>query len=74
MLGKVFALCTDEEQAEFLNEAGRTLRRVTARLTSEFEGYGMQLCRIVDHLDDDGRRLVRELAGFVESDETRGKS
>lgn len=62
MLGKVFALCSAEEQAGFLNEVGRTLKRVC---DSEFYAE-MQLCRIVDELDEHGKWLLTKLAGVLE--------
>jgi primosomal protein N'' len=62
MLGRVFALSTAEEQAELLNEAGRTLRSLCKVIESSDE---MQYCRMADHLDADGKRFVRELAAFV---------
>lgn len=65
-LGKIFALLTDEQQAQFLNETGRTLRRVCHEHAS---GEDMQLCMIIDHLDIDGKRFIRKLAEFLESDE-----
>jgi hypothetical protein len=66
-IGKLFAFATEIEQAEFLNEAGRTFRRVCD--SNSFAE--MQLCRVADLLDDDGRRVVTTLAGFIESDKER---
>ncbi len=67
ILGQVFAMCTDEEQAAFLNSAGREARRMWR--DTELCGYDMQVSRIVDHLDGDGRELVRRLADCIRSDE-----
>lgn len=58
MLSRVFALCTDEEQAAFLNEAGRALRIACRTVTA---GEEMQLFRIADHLDSDGKRFIQKL-------------
>lgn len=71
MLGKVFALCTDEEQAAFLNEAGRALR--AACRTGDGNGDTMQLLMIVDHLDGNGRSLIKRLAEAIVSDEETPK-
>lgn len=65
MLGKVFAFCTDDEQAQFLNEAGKTLRRSCGDISH----LDMQCCMIVDKLDGDGRELIKRLAEFIKSDE-----
>lgn len=62
MLGKVFALCTDDEQAAFLNEAGRALRLACREVDA---GEEMQLFRIAGHLDSNGRRFVEKLAGML---------
>lgn len=64
MLGRVFALAGDAEQAEFLNEAGRTLR-VVCKVHDGWED--MQFSRIADQLDADGKRFLRELAAHVEA-------
>jgi hypothetical protein len=59
---KLFALATHEEQAELLNEAGRTFRRVC-----DAEFYAdLQLCRVADGLDADGRWLIERLRKFTE--------
>jgi hypothetical protein len=63
-LGKLFALCTADEQGEFLNAAGRNLRRACVDGDED-----MQLMRIVDRLDGTGRELVKRLADFVRADE-----
>lgn len=68
MLGRVFALSDAEEQAEFLNEAGRTLR-ASCRLTDGSEE--MQYCRIHDHLDADGKNMVRRLFAFIDALESK---
>jgi hypothetical protein len=60
MLGKVFALCTDEEQAQFINEAGKALRRVCT--LADGAGEDMQLMRIADRLDMNGKRFIKRLA------------
>ena len=65
MLGKVFAFCGDEEQAQFLNEAGRNLRRTCG----DVGHLDMQCCMIVDHLDGNGRELIKRLADFIRCDE-----
>jgi hypothetical protein len=62
VLGKVFALLDDSEQADFLNSTGRNLRRVCS---GDMDG---QLCRIVDKLDGDGRDFIERLAAFIEYD------
>lgn len=56
-LGKVFALCTADEQAEFLNEAGKRLRQACRDGNED-----MQLFLIGDRLTEDGRRFVLKLA------------
>jgi hypothetical protein len=66
MLGKVFALSDAEEQAEFLNVAARTLKAV-CRVHDGYED--MQMCRIAEYLDGDGRRFIKDLAEFVKVDE-----
>jgi hypothetical protein len=65
MLGKVFATCGAEEQAEFLNTAGRTLRRVC----EDAQAMDTQCCWIVDKLDGNGRDLVKRIASFIAHDE-----
>lgn len=65
LLGRVFALADAEEQAAFLNVAGRTLRTV-CRVHDGRED--MQIMRIVDRLDPDGKRFVRELAEWIRHD------
>jgi hypothetical protein len=64
-VGRVFALCDAQEQADFLNEAGRTLRRVCGGDSK----VDMQLCMLVDHLDHNGKALVKGLAAFIAIDE-----
>lgn len=64
---KLFALATDLEQAAMLNEAGRTLRRVSDNNAM----LDIQLCRVADALDSDGKALVVRLAAFLASDEER---
>jgi hypothetical protein len=66
MLGRLFGLCGSDEQAEFLNAAGKSLRRAA----EDNSAIDMQCCWIVDHLDDAGRDLVKRLAAFIEHDET----
>jgi hypothetical protein len=68
LLGKVFAACDADEQAEFLNSAGREARR-TWRDPLGIGGYDTQVSRIVDELDGDGRALIKRLAEFIISDE-----
>lgn len=68
MLGKVFALSDAEEQAGFLNSAGRNLRRACVDGIED-----MQLFRIVDHLDGNGRDLIKRLAATIECDEQTPK-
>lgn len=63
MLGKVFALCTDEEQALFLNEAGL---RFHLACRSVVAGEEMQLWRISEKLNDNGRRFIKRLAEMLE--------
>jgi hypothetical protein len=65
MLGKVFALCGSDEQAEFLNVAGKTLRRAC----EDGAAFEAQCCWIVDKLDGNGRDLVKRLAAFIAHDE-----
>jgi hypothetical protein len=63
---KLFALADYREQAELLNEAGRTLRRVC-----DNEYYAeLQLCRVTDELDDHGRWLVGRLHKFIDRSAT----
>lgn len=69
MLGKVFALCTDEEQAQFLNEAGKALKVVCD--AADGQGEDMQLLRIADELDWHGKRFIKKLAEFLASEEER---
>jgi hypothetical protein len=64
MLGKVFALCDADEQAAFLNEAGRALSVVCV----DDDKADMQLLRIGDRLDDNGRWFIRQLATFVRTE------
>ncbi len=64
MLGRVFALSSDEEQAAFLNEVGRVMR--TFDSATDGSGYAMQLCRISDHLDSNGRKFIKRLSEFLE--------
>jgi hypothetical protein len=64
MLGKVFALCGSDEQAEFLNVAGKTLRRAC----DDSAAFEAQCCWIVDKLDGNGRDLIERLAAFIEHD------
>jgi len=64
MLGRVFALSTDEEQAAFLNVVGRVMKgwdRIT-----DGSGYDMQIYRIANRLDMNGREFVRRLATYAE--------
>jgi hypothetical protein len=65
MLGMLFAFAEATEQAEFLNAVGRNARRTW---TPGAMGYDMQLCRIADALDSDGKTFVRRLGEFVVSD------
>ena len=63
LLARLVALANDEEQAAFLNEMGRSLRLLChIDDGSEF----MQLARISDHLDDNGKRLIRKLSECFE--------
>ncbi len=55
---KALAMIEAQEQAEFLNEAGETMTRVTDGVSYE----EMQLIRIADLLDTHGKKLVRKLA------------
>lgn len=60
-IAKLFAIATAEEQAEWLNVAGRMLRRVCdAGIYCD-----LQLSRIADLLDQDGEWLVLRLASFT---------
>ncbi len=59
---KAFAMAEASEQAEFLNEAGKTLTRVTDGPSCA----ELQLCRIADLLDPHGKKLVRKLAEFCQ--------
>ncbi len=61
--GKLLALATDEEQAELINEAGRTLIRTTESSLN----MDIQLCRIADRLDVHGKAFIKKLAEFVEA-------
>lgn len=63
--GKLLGLADATEQAELLNEAGRTLRRMAQ---VEDAHADMQFCRIVDKLDADGRWWCERLASLIESD------
>jgi hypothetical protein len=63
---KLFALAESTEQAEFLNEAGRTLGRVCTDGDMD-----IQLCRIVDSLDQNGRKLLKRLVEFIDYDAER---
>ena len=64
-LAKLFAMADADEQSGMLNEAGKTLRRVC-----DNEHYAdIQLCRIADGLNEDGKWLVRRVAEFLECDE-----
>jgi len=62
IMAQVFALSNDEVQAEFLNTIDCTARRT-------WKDYDLQLCRIADKLNHDGREMVKRLADFVISDE-----
>lgn len=62
MLGRVFALSSDKEQAEFLNEVGRVMRQWKEPAAME-----MQVFRICDHLNESGRILVRKLFENLEN-------
>ena len=65
MLGRVFALSTDEEQAQFLNSVGKTLNR-TCENGVAFE---YQCCLITNRLDLYGKKFIKKIAEFIEHDE-----
>lgn len=65
MLGRLFAVCGSDEQADFLNAAGQTMRRTC----EDAAAMDMQACWIVDRLDGNGRDLVKRLAAFIAHDE-----
>ena len=62
ILAQVFALSSDEAQAAFLNTVGCTARRT-------WRDFDLQLCRVADRLNRDGKEFVKRLAEFVVSDE-----
>lgn len=64
ILGKLWALSDNGEQAEMLNQAGADLRRACAPRDMDW-----QISFIVDKLDRDGCALVKKLADMVRSEE-----
>lgn len=71
LIAKAWALGDQEKQAQFLNDAGYALFMICRGKN----GMETQCCWIVDHLDENGKRLVTELAEFLrvkaESEEKR---
>jgi hypothetical protein len=65
MLGAIFAHLGADEQAAFLNGAGKGLRRCCA----DSQALDSQACWIVDRLDGNGRDFVKRLASFIQHDE-----
>lgn len=64
--GQAFGWCGDsKEQADFLNEWGRAM--VIWDSKAIWNSMNMQLAYIVDKLDGNGVKLVRELAGAIDA-------
>ena len=66
VLGRVFALSTDDEQAEFLNAVGAVMRTWREPAAAE-----MQCFRISDRLNDAGREFLRRLYETIEARDGR---
>lgn len=64
-MGMVFALASDEEQANMLNAAGHMMHRTFGGRNYE----EMQACRIAQRLDPRGKAFILLLAEFLR-DET----
>ncbi len=56
-----FAFAESKEQAHFLNTIARSLKQGCRNGILD-----MQLCRIADHINEDGRWLIFEIQKFLE--------
>lgn len=61
ILELAFACAESQDQAHFLNESARALKQ-----GCKLGNLDLQMCRIADSLNSDGKWLVKTLAEFVE--------
>ena len=65
LIGAIFSEMEADTQAEFFNGFGRHVRLGGWSPTSVM----LQMADILDHLDDDGKSIIRELAKVVGSEQ-----
>jgi acyl-ACP thioesterase len=57
-IAKTWVVSNDHEQAKLFNELGRAMRAVNYNTETQF-------CYMADDLDENGKWLIEEIAGFV---------
>jgi hypothetical protein len=70
LIGAIFASTDAKTQAEFFNGLGRQARLAW---NIGYSSASVQCAAIMDHLDDDGKKIIRELADMVGSEEEEAR-
>ncbi len=69
MIGAIFAQMGSDTQAEFFNGLGRMARLSWRTESGRYPDVSAQCFHILKDLDQDGKKIIRELAAMVGSEE-----